>query len=139
MGRPSAELRRRMSMIGVCHAGVVLVWNFLSVCIAGSIEMSEEYNLDGAGFVSLILELLLVWAALLLAVCSFTRWSKRNEVTELNEVSRSETIGKPQSNNSVVAPTLLTEAADRKSDRDLESSGQANTLKTAWSEHATAS
>merc|ERR1712039_387168 len=116
--RLSAVMRRRMFIIGVCHAVVVLAWNFLSLCIAGSVQMAEEYELNGAGFVSVILEFLLVGIAVMLSVLSATRWSRNGVVSEVAEISHSDKIGKPQSTNSVVAPTLLTEGASNKKEHE---------------------
>merc|ERR1712039_350967 len=128
----SAVMRRWMFIIAVCHAVVVLVWSFLSLCIAGSVQMSEEYKLNGAGFVSVILELLLVGIAVMLSVCSATRCSRNGRVSEVVEISHSEKIGKPQSTNSAVAPTLLTEGGYSKNEHDVESSEQAQSVKNAW-------
>merc|ERR1712039_678681 len=128
----SAVMRRRMFLIGICHAVVVLVWNFLSLCIAGSVQMSEEYELNGAGFVSVILEFLLVGVAVMLSVLSATRWSRNGEVSKVAEIPDSDKIGKPQSTNSVVAPTLLTEGASSKKEHDVESSDLPQSVKNAW-------
>merc|ERR1712087_83633 len=128
----SAVMRRRMFIIGVCHAVVVLAWNFLSLCIAGSVQMSEEYELNGAGFVSVILEFLLVGIAVMLSVLSATRWSRNGVVSEVAEIPHSDKIGKPQSTNSVVAPTLLTEGASSKKEHDVESSELPQSVKNAW-------
>jgi len=73
--KPTAALRRKMAIAGVSLAAVVLVWIFLSVCIAASIDMTDNYNLNGAGFVFLVLELFVVTLAIVLAVRTMTRWS----------------------------------------------------------------
>merc|ERR1712178_560354 len=90
------------------------------------------YELNGAGFVSVILEFLLVGIAVMLSVLSATRWSRNGEVSEVAEISHSDKIGKPQSTNSVVAPTLLTEGASSKKEHDVESSDQPHSVKRAW-------
>lgn len=60
------SLRRKMSLGGVSLAAVVLLWAFLAVCIAGSVDMPDNYNLNGVGFIFLVLELFFVVAALAL-------------------------------------------------------------------------
>jgi hypothetical protein len=63
-----ADLRRKLLMCGANLAVVVLLWNFIGVCIAGSVKMEEGYNLNGAGFVFLVLEMFTVILARVLAV-----------------------------------------------------------------------
>merc|ERR1712183_49239 len=63
-----ADLRRKLLMCGANLAVVLLLWNFIGVCIAGSVNMGEGYNLNGAGFVFLVLEMFTVILARVLAV-----------------------------------------------------------------------
>jgi len=73
--KPRVALRRKMSIAGVSLAAVALVWDFLSVCLAASVDMTDSYNLNGVGFVFLVLELFPVTLAIVLAVCTMTRWA----------------------------------------------------------------
>lgn len=54
--------KRRISIAGVIIAGIVLFGNFLSVCLAASVD-NQGQSLNGAGFVCLILELITVTMA----------------------------------------------------------------------------
>lgn len=73
-----ASMSRKMQMIGVSLSAVVLLWDFLCICIAASVDASES-SLNGAGFIFLILELLFVSVATALVACVLTRWSTQNK------------------------------------------------------------
>lgn len=60
-------LREKILLAGASVAGCVCLWNFLSICIAAGVDMGDSYNLSGAGFVCIILDLLFVILALALA------------------------------------------------------------------------
>jgi len=107
--KPAAALRRKMSIAGISLAAVALVWDFLSVCLAASIDMTESYSLNGAGFVFLVLELFVVTSAIALAVCVMTRWSA---IAEHTVEARTEEAVKVHPPTVVSAPTpsLLTTA-----------------------------
>jgi hypothetical protein len=77
--KPSADLRRKLSLVGASISAAVLLCNLLSIYIATSVEMTGESKLNGAGFVTLRLELLFVSAATAVVVCTLTRWSTKIE------------------------------------------------------------
>merc|ERR1719446_1938118 len=45
--KSTAAMRRKLSIAGVSLAAVTLGWIFLAVCIAASIDMTENYKLSG--------------------------------------------------------------------------------------------
>lgn len=95
--KPSAALRRKMSVLGVSLSAVVLLWDFLSLVIVATVEVSPDMNLSGAGFVFLILELLFVTAATVLVTLTLTRWSSRGASSKAAE-TRVIQIGKSNDN-----------------------------------------
>merc|ERR1712054_13700 len=119
--KPSAGLRRKMSIAGVSLAAVALVWDFLSVCLAASVNMTDGYNLNGAGFVFLVLELFLVILAIVLAVCTMTRWSATAHLgaasTNVGAVK-----AQPPTAAASTAPTLLTVTAANASAESVSAS-----------------
>jgi len=99
-----------MSIAGVSLGAVALVWDFLSVCLAASVDMTDGYNLNGAGFVFLVLELFLVTLAIVLAVCAMTRWSATTQLgAESTHVGA--VTAQPPTSASSTQPTLLTVSA----------------------------
>lgn len=106
--KPTAALRRKMSIAGVSLAAVVLVWNFLGVCIAASINVADNYKLSGAGFVFLVLELFFVTLALALAVCTMTRWSAAPQPATDAHAEEAVKPQPPAPTASSPTPTLLT-------------------------------
>jgi len=106
--KPTAALRRKMSTAGVSLAAVVLVWNFLGICIAASINVADNYKLNGAGFVFLVLELFFVTLALVLAVCTMTRWSATPQPATEGHTEEAVKPQAPAPTASSPTPTLLT-------------------------------
>jgi len=107
--KPTVTFRRKMTITGASLAAVTLVWDFLSVCLAASVDMTENYTLNGVGFVFLVLELFLVTLAVVLAVCTVTRWSASAQpVTETR--TEKEVKAQPPSAAQATTPTLLTAA-----------------------------
>jgi len=103
---PTAGLRGKMSIAGVSLAAVALFWDFLSVCLAASIDMTDSYSLNGVGFVFLVLELFLVASAIVLAVCTLTLWSAASQPGA--EAPCDGTKMQPPTSSSSPAPTLMT-------------------------------
>merc|ERR1712039_184898 len=60
--KPSAALRRKVSLVALGCCSATLMCDFLGMCIAASVAINAA-SLNGAGFVFLILELLFVGAA----------------------------------------------------------------------------
>jgi len=100
--KPSAALRRKLSLVGVSFCSAVLLCDFLGMCIAASVSMTGESTLNGAGFVFLILELLFVGAATALVACTLTMWSTKVVTMGATPVVE---IGKSHAGDS--SPTLL--------------------------------
>jgi len=100
--KPSAALRRKMSLVGASFCSATLLCDFLGMCIAASVTVQGESSLNGAGFVFLILELLFVGAATALVACTLTRWSTK--VVTMNAAPVVE-IGQSQAGDK--SPTLL--------------------------------
>lgn len=95
------ELRSKLCFVGACLTSVSLLCGFLSVCLVVSVEMPEPYSLNGAGFVFLILSLLLIIGAISLVVLVLTGWSP----TSVAAVGTSTTsIAKPQSSAAIEPP-----------------------------------
>lgn len=100
--KPSAALRRKMSLAGISCCSAVLLCDFLGMCIAASVSMTGQSSLNGAGFVFLILELLFVGAATALVALTLTRWS-----TKVVTMSPAPVVEIGKSNAGDKSPTLL--------------------------------
>merc|ERR1712232_570561 len=81
--KPTESLRRKLSLSGISLSAVVLLWNFLAVCIASSVDMADNYNLSGAGFIFLVLELFFVTLAIAFAVYALKGLSSSTTVVEI--------------------------------------------------------
>jgi len=106
--KSTAAMRRKLSIVGVSLAAVTLVSMFLAVCIAASIDMTENYKLSGAGFVFLVLELFLVTSAIVLAVCTMTRWEVMPSAAEASHAQAAAKSEPQAPAASPTTPTLLT-------------------------------
>merc|ERR1711959_647080 len=98
--KPTAALRRKLSIAGVSLAAFVLLGHFLSVCIAISVKMQDSYSLNGAGFVFLVMAPFFVILAHQLVICTLTLWSAFTTSAETGSVEAQ----KPQS---PALPTLV--------------------------------
>merc|ERR1712072_1321299 len=126
--KPTAALRRKLSIAGVSLAAFVLLGHFLSVCIAISVKMQDSYSLSGAGFVFLVMAPFFVILAHQLVICTLTLWSASAASAETGSVGTQ----KPQSGAAQDgAPALPTLVGQRQNNVDLEKDDQAKKVDAA--------
>mmetsp|Transcript_22720 Transcript_22720/g.41416 ORF Transcript_22720/g.41416 Transcript_22720/m.41416 type:complete len:288 (+) Transcript_22720:81-944(+) len=103
--KDKAWLREKILLVGAILTGFVLLWDFLSMCIAAGVDMGEGYSLSGAGFVFIILELLFVMLAV---VALATKAMRQGSLSLVRKPSGVEDEENPrQSHHGQTAPTLL--------------------------------
>merc|ERR1712139_24165 len=105
--KPTAALRRKLSIVGVSLATLALLLVFLSVCIAISIKMQDSYSLNGAGFVFLVMELFFVILAHQLVICTLTLWSAPTAATETVIVGAQKAQSQAAQDGAHTLPTLV--------------------------------
>mmetsp|Transcript_22719 Transcript_22719/g.41414 ORF Transcript_22719/g.41414 Transcript_22719/m.41414 type:complete len:292 (+) Transcript_22719:81-956(+) len=107
--KDKALLREKIRLVGASLAPVVLLWDFLSMCIAAGVDMGEGYSLSGAGFVFIILELLFVILAVVALATKTMRQGLPTVVTVVRKPSgaENEKENPRQAFHGQTAPTLL--------------------------------
>jgi len=97
--------RRKFSIAGVSLAAVALVWDFLGVMLASTIDMTSGYSLNGAGFVFLVLEIFFITLAIVLAVRATKAQSAQPQAAKQTEEVMRELSTAPKAGSPT--PTLL--------------------------------
>jgi len=105
--KPTEALRRKLSIAGVSLAAFVLLGHSLSVCIAISVKMQDNYSLSGAGFVFLVMNLFFVILAHQLVICTLTLWSAPTAATETVIVGAQKAQSQAAQDGAHTLPTLV--------------------------------